>query len=569
MRAYVDLEHAEALNATSTLVNGLVGVQNGYKILRPGLRMTPAGHLLISAKLVEQAQDAAQAYAEKRGDDHFLQWHDVRVPGLVLRLRGRRVTWIVKHRGKSVVIGTAYPKEDHRKITAPTDARKIGQEVKGVIEVDPLQVEPYLAAYFGAGRDHKTAVEVMRPVAETWSFKRCIDQTIADKIADNARDKDRISDATVKDIKTTFNRDCWKHVLRKPAALLTAGDIEAARNWIVKNAGTSPAIKAVTYTRSVLNWCARHHAGASGLGKVDPWWAMLSAPYEVKPKTRKPSIQNIVASLLLAEEYLDKPLPGRAIKAAGTKPGTLAGLWWLVLNAQRATAGLSILGHDVVPDPDHDGYMLAVWAEDVMKGGRAHVLPIPERAWKHVCRFRERNRNRDSQDWAFPSERDGKKHATTSGVYRILYRLAGRDKVEQAKPADWQPRLKKDGAPKKQPERTDARDLLEEAGIAWWSMHDVRRTLTEFLDTQGIPGGASVVLAHEIEEREKMAATATDREREDFARQRTARITRMAYGGAQYLNLKREALELWTMAVLDEYERQKSAAQDEVKAVAS
>jgi hypothetical protein len=244
--------------------------------------------------------------------------------------------------------------------------------------------------------------------------------------------------------------------------------------------------------------------------------------------------------------------------APGVKAGTLAGLWWLALTSQRATAGLSLLAHDVVPDENEKGWMLAAWAEDAMKAGQAFVLPVPERAWKHVDRFREKGRHSGSQEWAFPSERDKDKCVTTSGVYRILYRLAGKDALVQPTKQQKAPRLKKDGTPRRQPERTERVDLLKETGIDWWSMHDVRRTLTGYLGEQGIPGGATVVLAHEIDEKERLAALASDREREEWLRQRTARITRMAYGGAQYLKLKKEAIRLWTDAVLDEYDRQKA-----------
>jgi hypothetical protein len=231
----------------------------------------------------------------------------------------------------------------------------------------------------------------------------------------------------------------------------------------------------------------------------------------------------------------------------------------LVLTSQRATAGLSLLAHDIVADENDAGWMLAAWAEDVMKAGQAFALPVPDRAWRHVDRFRERSKHRDSQDWAFPSEVDKDKHVTNSGVYRILYRLKGGDSLVQEPREERAPRLKKDGTPRKAPERTERRNLLEESGILWWSMHDVRRTLTDHLGEQGIPGGATVILAHEIDEKEQLAALASDREREEWLRQRTARITRMAYGGAQYLKLKKEAIRLWTDAVLDEYDRQKSA----------
>lgn len=256
--------------------------------------------------------------------------------------------------------------------------------------------------------------------------------------------------------------------------------------------------------------------------------------------------------MLVAEEYLSKRLPGRRVEKSGVNPGTLAGLWWLVLTCQRAEAGMSLLSHDVVTDPESNGFLLAVWAEDIMKAGIAQVLPIPHRAWSHVNALIKEGKHADAEghDWAFPSEKVVGVHATASVVYRILYRLTGRDK-EHIPRGD----LKGKKVPKAKEPR---RDLLAEAGIPWWSLHDLRRSITKVLDDHGLTGGATVILARDIHEKEALAVTASEREREDFQRLRTARITKMAYGGSQSIKLKKEAMKIWTDVVLDEYDRQKA-----------
>lgn len=197
--------------------------------------------------------------------------------------------------------------------------------------------------------------------------------------------------------------------------------------------------------------------------------------------------------------------------------------------------------------------------EGVMKAGQAHVLPIPVRAWRHVRALIQQGKHAKApgHDWAFPSETKKGFNASASGVYRILYRLAAKDKEHKPRGE-----LKERNVPKPTDPR---RDLLAEAGIAWWRLHDPRRTLTKVLDEHGIPGGATVVLAHDIHEKEALAVTASERERADFQRLRTARITKMAYGGAQYLSLKKEAMTIWTNTLLDEYERQKAKARPSLK----
>jgi len=189
-----------------------------------------------------------------------------------------------------------------------------------------------------------------------------------------------------------------------------------------------------------------------------------------------------------------------------------------------------------------------------MKAGVTQMLPIPPRAAKLLEGIRAKANRHGSEAWAFPSDRDPEKHATPSGVYRILYRLAGRDALLQ-------PEAKRSSSTRKRPERTTPRrDLLAEAGIEWWSGHDVRRTLQEILDSAGMPGGASVILAHEMKSDINLTATMTEQQREDFMRNRVAKITRAAYGAAQYPKLKAEAMQVWTDVLLDEYERQKALA---------
>ena len=207
-----------------------------------------------------------------------------------------------------------------------------------------------------------------------------------------------------------------------------------------------------------------------------------------------------------------------------------------------------------------EAWKIASWEAEVMKAGQVQMLPIPPRAAARIETLRSKGRNAGSKQWAFPSDRDPDVNSSRSGVYRILYRLAGRDALIQRKPDDHQPRLKSDGTARKIAERTERRDLLKEAGVAWWSLHDVRRTLQDILDAAGIPGGASAVLAHEMKSDVSLTVTMTELERDEFMRQRVARITNAAYGAAQYPKLKAEAMEVWTTALLDEYDRQTAAA---------
>ncbi|WCJ62810.1 hypothetical protein [Agrobacterium tumefaciens] len=539
-----------------------------------------------TTKLMIEDSDVRQmAYkAEKEGFGKSISiYADQKETGLRLQMQGKTAAWVVRFRDASVNIGYVYPEND-RRLTALSKVRELARAVRSMLgdgkTVD--QVKAFLAVYYGnskgKGDVRKAAAELVereeaaRKAAEeeasrptTWTLRQCVEQTIADKTDPACREKDRITANTVKDYRLTFNRPAYAHLMDKPVVSITRGEIEAVRNEIKNTVGKTPAgaMKAVIYFRAVMTWCGKNHWENSGI-VGDKWWELINASYEIKARDRKPEIEAIVKTLILAEEYLDKPLPGRAQMTPSVGYAALAGLWWIVLTCQRANAGLSLLAHDVVDDKE-EGWKLAAWAKDVMKAGKSHALPIPSDAWAIVDRLRSKAKHAASgHEWAFPSEtKGGEVHVTASGVYRILYRLAGRDKPTPNKdyipkiPAEGEKvRKKRDEVPRPIRPRTEMRNLLEEAGIPWWSLHDCRRALTTALNEAGLPGGASVILAHEIDEKEALAVTATDKQRADFVRQRQAKVTAMAYGGAQHLNLKKEGMRLWCDTILNEYARQ-------------
>lgn len=219
----------------------------------------------------------------------------------------------------------------------------------------------------------------------------------------------------------------------------------------------------------------------------------------------------------------------------GIRDAVAAAFHWVCLTAQRQGAALAIRKIDYIPDPEHEGWYLAAWGEGIMKAGVAHVLPIPPRMVQHMAEKFERVTKDDSQ-WMLPSER-GKDdiHVHRSSTLAVVKRLGARDTLQK---------------------RATAVDLLTANGIRWWTPHDIRRTITKVLDEAGIPGGASVVLAHDVTRTDKLDVE-TDASRE----QRVARITRLAYGSPQHLQLKRKAMLIWSDAVLDEYDRIKATWQ--------
>jgi hypothetical protein len=475
--------------------------------------------------------------------------------GLQLRVQKNIAAWVVRYKDFTATIGYLFPERNEAPIGGHTKALDLAADVKSVLMGQPDRVKEYLR-HRHAGLKHLDALAALRPNSDTWTLKECVDQMLEDRQKPDADEP--LKPNAVKDIKLTFGRPAMADLMASSATQLTRGQFEKARDDVKRTSGTSAAKKLVAWTRSVYGFMARNHSGRSGIDGRDPWWELFHAPYKIKERTRKPNIENMVKSLILAEKYLTKPLPGRMTGKPGVGAGTLAGLWWLCLTCQRADAGMSLRTYDLAPDPNREGWSLAAWDAGVMKGGSAHLLPIPARAVEHIHGISKRIRYHGKADWVFPSDRDVEKHATASGVYRILYRLAGKDALIQKKPDDHEPKLRADGTPRRQKERTERRDLLTENGIEWWSLHDVRRTLQETLDAAGIPGGTSVILAHDMKSDLDLTVSMTERQREDFLKNRVARITSAAYGAAQFLSLKSLGMKEWTDALLNEYDRQTS-----------
>jgi hypothetical protein len=485
--------------------------------------------------------------------------------GLQLRVQRNTAAWVVRYKDWSITIGYLYPERSEMPLGGHVAALDLAADMKSVLIDQPDRRDEYLRLRYRETTDakgktrrltHGEALALLRPNSNTWTFRECVDTMIHDR--QQPESDDPLKPSAVKDINLTFGRPAFSKIMDSPASMLTRADFETARDEVRKASGVSAAKKAVAWSRSVFGFMAKNHSGQSGIDGRDPWWSMLNAPYKIKERTRKPSVEDMVKSLILAEEYLTKPLPGRMTDKPGVGAGALAGLWWLCLTCQRADAGMSLRAYDLTEDANRPGWSLAAWDAGVMKGGSSHLLPIPSRAADHIRRIRKMAKHHGKADWAFPSDRDAEKHATASGVYRILYRLAGKDALVQEKPEGHEPKLRADGTPRQQKDRTERRDLFAENGIEWWSLHDVRRTLQETLDAAGIPGGTSVILAHDMKSDLDLTVSMTERQREDFLKNRVARITNAAYGAAQFLSLKSLGMEAWTNAVLDEYDRQKA-----------
>ncbi len=484
-------------------------------------------------------------FAFKRGTHEDFIYTDQATKGLSLRVRRTKAVWVMKHQGTMKTIGEFLPEKSHTRITALSKVHELARQVKAIIEEDPAKVDPFLAAKYGDPT--KTTREVllsMRPKAGTWTLRECVDAMLEERQRPKA--KKPLKPRAVEDYLTTFNRPEFAEVLKKPAVDVRRADIENVRRVVEKKYGVGPSIKVITNTRTVFDYSATYNVGLSGLEGVDPWWMMLKSPSKLEPRTRNPELEAIAKTMLLAEEYSTKPLPGRTDKKAGVRPGTLAAFMWIILTCQRADAATKLKSYSMIPDPERPGWYIATWEAKLMKGGKTHYLPVPPRAYAFLKPYLDAAKNKGKGDWAFPSEiGSGDKHVTRSGTLGVFKRLSATDHG-----------VKLDGRP-------DTRvDLFAANGIPYWTQHDTRRRLVKIMDKAGMPAGASRIMAHDITRDSKVeTSNMNPAQHEAFLKQMTAAITTQAYGDVMNMRIKGDAMEVWTDAVLDEYAKQKSHLQ--------
>lgn len=496
---------------------------------------------------------------------------DAEAKGLELRVQGKKAAWVARYRKKLPTLGYAAvpePKKERRMLTSAVEARALNNVVRGLIDRDPALVEPFLANFYSVTNKHgqrdmalameATEEAVARERAErvhdtAWTLRQAVDNWIAKRSRPGK--KKTIKDTYAAEVRSVFARQEFRKYLDMPITKLNSKIGETIRDEVEKNSatpgkqgsGVSPSKKAVSCIRSVLSYTFENHRGQSGLDGREPWWLMLSTDTVIEPREREPSIDDIGTVLALGEYFLDHRLPGRTGVQHGVRDNIFGAFLWILLSAQRVTAGLSLQYHGVKPwgAEGREGWFVANWDAGVQKNGKRFVLPIAPLAAETLMYYMEKARHVGNSKWAFPSE-DGKDangndiKVNRRSTLAFIERLAGRDKPSE--------------------KRACRVNLLELNGVSYWSQHDVRRALTTALDAAGAPGGASAVLTHTIDAgapQEKMS----DAKWEEWMRNRVAKITVDSYGqDIQHLKLKSETMTIWTNAIFDAWNRARSRA---------
>lgn len=491
--------------------------------------------------------EAATRAADKTPNKSLLIYSDDRMTGLQIRCQGKQAFWNLRYARWTKVLGYVYP-DTKRHVTSVTEARDLAQAAKEVLDDDEDMLDPFLVKYYAIRDSYKKKADAvkaarveMRSKPTTWTLRQCLEFMIEHRQSDECDPADRVGTHAIAEWSLTLRRKPLQKLFDRPVVLLNQGHFDDPRKEILLENGRDPANKAMSNIRSCLEYCMRVQSLNSGLSHKDKWWQLIQSAGEPERQTRTPFVDEVVRTLILAEEYLHKPLPGRTDGKHGVRHNVFAALWWLVLTAQRTYAGLHIRHIGYFPDSERpgSGWYLANWSEDVMKAKKSHVLPIPPRVVKFMAPLVEAVKSHGNSEWLFPSERgdeDDDKTVGRSGVRQCLQRLAANDPLSKDEKGE-----RKEGFI----------DLFAQLHIPWWTPHDLRRTIGVELDKAAMPGGHSVILAHKIDAPKD---SKTDKRRADWLQLYVQDVTRKAYHDPLMMDLKSRAMLAWTNAILDRYE---------------
>jgi integrase len=497
------------------------------------------------SKIKIQPHDVFRAIHMSRNPSpkaRIVEWADTDCMGLVIRITKRDAAWLIRRRDATIRIGSC---EDVGLPTAryvaykARDAAKRGRDLKVFVATlvefesdDKAHRSPDGWRIAEEVADDKSAWGQRRLKGEiypTWTWRNLTQHFLAEKLPE-------LKKSYQAEYKGYLTLPEFELINDRPVSHLTIADLEQVRDRILSKHARSTTNRAVRQGREMLSWAWSYNAAKSGLDQCEyEWWTRWKIKYKSNVRTHKPTIEELARTMVLADRYRKL-----ADDEHETYPGTVCALWAAVLTVQR-TGSLLTLRHDrLFPPPPGSGklpgWKVANWTGDEMKGGRdgprPHSLPVPPELLKALDRF-QKERPRPSP-WMFCAKRADDR-ITQSALNLLMYRLQGRvfDHRGKNKPdRPGKPGPKAAAEPKKRV------DLFKYYDIRPWTLHDVRRTLTNFLDDRRLGGGASAILGHKLPH-EKMPPE-----------ERMAPVTELHYNSSQRIALKAEGMKLWVHAIL-------------------
>jgi hypothetical protein len=470
-----------------------------------------------------------------QGTDDIVDLRDRLQPYLVLRVRGRVASWLVKTRDRSLKLGDAMPPAMAAKVPERRKrASAVGDRILGLREAREAAKREW--AKMG------NPVEDVAAENPGWTWGKLVEEYrayISEMREDASSRPVYPSTETQNDVRLIFGRT---EVAAHERRLLTGLDenwFEEVQKALHENHNYDAYRKFRAYAQAGLNWAASYRRKDSGLtGRK--WWLLAEkrrrTPAEVERKVhrdrarqeRKAAFKVEHLGILLAEH--ERFCAARSGNER-ISPGVRWGLWWDALTGHRRGSGTWIAQEDLeYSDPRGEpGWGLGTWQADVMKTQSPFTLPIPPHGL-HMARCCLR-------DWKRAAER-AKKDRQSKWIFasRVIQSGAGDIAVSGSAMANHIRNMR--GL-----REVNHRDVLR--GVPHFSMHLIRSTMGDWIleETPLPPGTASLMIGHEI---------AGDRRN---ALDRVGQTGKRWYFQAQRIPEKTAAMALWSEALLAAFKK--------------
>lgn len=481
----------------------------------------------LDARLVSRAIEQASL---AKDSNSICDYFDKDQHYFLLRRRGRRLGWFVRAKGKTHRIGSVRKIEPN--YLKPEEARAKA----GKIYYD---MKPRGALPRSGG-------------AWTWND---LDGAYQEMLRHPRRVGNRIK-PPVKDTQDEVRRHFNKPELQSWQKLKLAGlgplDLRKLVDDIHARRGYCPCIKTMVYVKAALTWAQGEKTLESGLGETSAWWATMKPPQPDGKEIREMEKRHhtlVAAKDALTIEDMGKLLVIHEQYCAGREgnekisPAVRWGIWWLVVTANRRLTATKLLRSELYwPDewnpystPDQP-WGVAEWPPEFAKAKLPFMLPIPPIGIHIACSC--------MSDWQAMLSRKRGFRSATQWVFASNRRRARRGHPENPDPGLYPNSLNAHlrALRGRKNSGKNETDLLKDLPDFW--PHLIRSATTNFFaqHRKTLPAAAaSAMLGHVLP---------SDR---DIDWRRMSKTTLDYYLTAQHMDLKREAMKLWSERLMQAY----------------
>jgi hypothetical protein len=501
---------------------------------RPHRPVTPKRKKVeISAETVKEALRLAAAATDS---SELQDFYDTRQNYLQLRQRGKRVTWIVRARRRSQVIGSAILERgvttgDYLSIKAARDKAAF---LYAGIEPPPPQVprktgDAEAVAGVEATRAAWTWADLDREYQASLTVKRWVSGSKTKPPNKGTQD----------DVRLALRKAPIAALGPKMLTELKAKDVKDAIAAVHAAHGHRQCTKTLTYIKAALGWAWSKKMSEAGLDEVKtPWWDPIMPPDPTSDQMTEMEIRS--ARLLQAKEdftvaHLGQLLAIHEKFCAGKRgnekvsPGIRWGFWWLCFTANRRLS-TTVLQRSRLHQADpfgEPGWGRAEWPLEAMKAKQEFWLPIPPVAM-HVA-------NCSMSDWKALVTKSTSQYEQTAWVFASTRRI-GRD--PENRDVAVYPNSINHHLRNLRGERGGGANLIADLPHFW--LHLVRSVAANYLEGREDvpPVAASLMLAHTLPGEKAKAAAPT---------------TKRFYLTGQRMDQKLIAMRAWSEALMEAY----------------